>query len=100
MLPLQKLDISQAEFEDFCEKYAFQWFERAKNGSGFNGDYEQMWDDFHAIQPSDKFKYEYITSLGTLVKFEYNLDNYINPGDDFYTIVKIEQVIHDSVNHL
>jgi hypothetical protein len=99
MLPLQRLDLSQAEFEDFCEKWAFQFYERTVTKSGFSGDYDQMWEDFFEIQPSDKFKYQYVTSLGTQITFTYNLDNYVNPGDNFYTF-KLKQLVYDQVNHI
>lgn len=99
MLPLQQFDISQAEFEDFCEKWAFEFHERAMPGVGFNGDYDQMWKDFESIQPTDKFKYEHITKLGTKIKFKYCLDNYINPGSNFFTF-EVEQIKkNDKINN-
>ena len=70
MIPiLQTLDISQYEFEEFCDKWAFTLFEKAKHNK-FNGDYDQFWEDFESINPNIYLnKYEYTTKLGTNVRF-------------------------------
>ena len=77
---LQTLDISQYEFEEFCEKWAFNFYERTqiKENSalrdawtlGFNEkEYDKMWDEFIEINPSREIKYNYITKLNTNISF-------------------------------
>ncbi len=71
---LQKLDISQYEFEEFCEKWAFVLHERTISGK-FNGDYDEFWKDFLSINPDNWMKYRYVTSLGDKVIFEPSSQN-------------------------
>jgi hypothetical protein len=70
MLPtLQTLHISQYEFEEFCERWAFVLHEKLIS-TKFNGDYDQFWKEFYDINPNIWVKYVYTTSLGTKVRFQ------------------------------
>lgn len=71
MLPvLQTQDISQYEFEEFCEKWVFHFYEKTKGGNAFSDDqYDEFWEDFEKINPSIWVTYTYITSLKTKVTF-------------------------------
>lgn len=69
MLPvLQLYHISQYEFEEFCDKWVFQFYEKAVSGK-FIGDYEAMWKDFEKIEPNNNILYSYTTKLETKVTF-------------------------------
>ena len=72
MMPiLQQYDISQYEFEQFCENWVFEIYERSKNGHFNDGvDYDDFWEEFNDIKPSIWVKYSYTTSLGTTIEFK------------------------------
>lgn len=75
LAPLQLHDISQYCFEEFCEKWAFELYERAVSDK-FNDDGEEFWKDFHDIEPDIYLdSYMYITSLGTKVVFTPSSDS-------------------------
>lgn len=79
---LQQYDISQYEFEEFCDKWTFTLFEKAKLKK-FNGDYDQFWGDFLEIKPDISIrKYKYITKLGTQVIFKPSSKDY---DEEFWT---------------
>lgn len=73
---LQIEDVSQYEFEEFCEKWCFYFYERAflrgrRIGLKEIGEdqYLKMWAEFSYIQPNIFLKYEFETSLGTRIIF-------------------------------
>jgi len=64
---LQQYDISQYEFAEICDKYAFYFHESSKGGSNYS-EYCKIWEEIEAIKPSMCFKYEHETPLGDIVK--------------------------------
>jgi hypothetical protein len=71
---LQTEDISTYEFEEFCEKWAFYFYERSVGGTN-KYDYDELWVDFNRIEPRPYITYRYTTSLGTKVVFKISNDS-------------------------
>lgn len=72
------VDISQYEFEEFCDEFAFFFYERANGGSGDL--YEYVWDEFcNRITDWDMKQpwiYRHKTNLGTLIHFKWEDGGY------------------------
>ncbi len=85
MIPFPQFDISQYEFEEFCDKWMFEFYEKTNGGEFGNEKYDEMWDDFYKIHTFKCFKYEYITPLKTWIKFTPSKDTWADMFWDFNT---------------
>ena len=88
MIPFPQFDISQYEFEEFCDKWMFYFYEKSNGGEFDSEKYSQMWHDANKIGFNINFKYEYITSLKTWIKFKPSSDTPLGVFWDF----KIKQL--------